>query len=92
MTLREIIERAVTGTGFPDFLFVRTACTRAVREALEMAAQIPLDYELRYPVDIFPPDGTSKDAIAGTALRRIMPSVAYDIRALAATLDEERKP
>jgi hypothetical protein len=33
-----------------------------------------------YPEDVFPADGTSRDAIAGAALRRLLPIIASDIR------------
>ena len=54
---------------------------RWVVEALEKAAEVLEDLANRDPKSVFPPDGTSRDAISGTALRAVLTALAAEYRA-----------
>lgn len=55
------------------------------RFALEDAAYVAQSFAANYPTDIFPEDGTSPDAIAARAIRRMAPVIADRIRDLIET-------
>lgn len=52
----------------------------AAAQERERCARLVEERAGRYPEDVFPADGTSRDAIAGTALRRILPELAAELR------------
>ena len=56
-----------------------------LREQIATAVEALAD---NYPEDVFPPDGTSRDAIGGTAMRHAYRNAARVIRELDLTPDE----
>lgn len=94
--LREMAEQAVlVETPFSVALFERVSLAFA-RRVIEEAAKVAEGYEQNYPEDIFPEPpsgehGRTIDTCSARALRRVLPLVIRDIRALGASLGETER-
>jgi hypothetical protein len=76
--IRRAAESAVLEAGEPDW-------RSQIRIAVEAAAPLIVaafldDLAAYYQADIFTPDGTSRDAISGTALRTVLSAQAKALR------------
>jgi hypothetical protein len=68
---------AITAQRLAEDVFHTLKPPRALREIIAAHVEAIAD---NYPEDVFPPDGTSRDAIGGTAMRHAYRNAARSIR------------
>lgn len=82
-----LIEREQRGAVFEQARAELSALTAAAASAralaIEDAAKLVDDWVALYPLDVFPEHSTSPDGLAARVLRRMLPNVAKQIRALS---------
>ena len=73
----EMVDRATAAASESGALFASGRVRAAlVSVAADIVAKALEDLAAHYPADIFTEDGTSRDAIAGTALRTVLTAQA----------------
>ena len=73
---KEMLRGARSGLSMKDL------AEAAYSAGVEAAAVLLEDRSKEYPASVFPTESTTRDGIAGTTLRFVLPGLAAEIRAL----------